>query len=109
MGAFAFFRIADGVAGHTQVLALFDRSSNTSGDNSINGSYEAPKASHTSLDHIAFSIDKADFDKEDQRLQQLGLEISYAYHQWVQWRSLFVHDPEGNLVEWVCYDPRLNN
>jgi catechol-2,3-dioxygenase len=27
-----------------------------------------------------------------------------AEHPWVRWRSLYVHDPEGNLVELVCYD-----
>ena len=93
---FVFFRIADGFAGHTQVLALFDRSSEDG--------YIAPVGKKTTIDHIAFSISKADFESEDRRLQELGCELTYAYHQWVKWRSLYVVDPEGNTVEFVCYD-----
>lgn len=93
---FVFFRIADGYAGHTQVLALFDRSSQAG--------YVSPNGQHTTVDHIAFSISKTDFDREDQRLQNLGCDLSYAYHDWVKWRSLYVVDPEGNTIELVCYD-----
>lgn len=94
---FVFFKVADGLAGHTQVLALFDRSSQDG--------YVAPEGKRTTVDHLAFSICKTDFDSEDQRLQSLGCDLSYAYHDWVKWRSLYVVDPEGNLVEFVCYDP----
>ena len=93
---FVFFRIADGFAGHTQVLALFDRSSQTG--------YVPPDGQQTTVDHFAFSISKADFDSEDKRLQNLGCDLTYAYHDWVKWRSLYVVDPEGNTVELVCYD-----
>ena len=93
-----FFKITEGYAGHTQVLALFDRG--------------APYDDRTSdrpppLDHIAFSVDRAGFDAERARLEALGVEISTATHGWVQWRSLYVQDPEGNQVEWVCYDPEV--
>jgi hypothetical protein len=30
--------------------------------------------------------------------------VTAAEHAWVRWRSLYVDDPEGNTVEWVCYD-----
>lgn len=101
---FAFFKIAEGFAGHTTVLAMFDRNKATP----QNESYTAPLAKHTSVDHIAFTIDKSDFELEDERLKNLGLKITYAYHDWVQWRSLYVTDPEGNVVELVCYDPEFN-
>jgi hypothetical protein len=42
----AFFKIADGYGGHTQVLALFDRSQ-SSGN-------RAPDATTSTIDHIAF-------------------------------------------------------
>src|SRR5208282_6939590 len=29
-------------------------------------------------------------------------------HEWVNWRSLYFHDPEGNQVELVCYDENLS-
>ena len=90
----AFFRIADGYAGHTAVLALFDRSS------------PVEKARST-VDHLAFTIALADYEPEKRRLEALGLAVSTATHEWVHWRSLYVQDPEGNTVELVCYDPEV--
>ena len=94
--AFVFFRIAEGFSGHTQVLALFDRSQQEG--------YAQPSGRRSTVDHIAFSIDSSDFEIEKQRLLDLGCELTYAYHEWVQWRSLYVVDPEGNTVELVCHD-----
>ena len=44
---------------------------------------------------------------EKARLESLNLTVSTAEHAWVHWRSLYVTDPEGNDVEWVCYDPSV--
>ena len=55
----AFFRIADGYDGHTQVLALFDRSEHSR--------LRAGRATST-IDHIAFEIPLADFESELNRL-----------------------------------------
>jgi catechol 2,3-dioxygenase-like lactoylglutathione lyase family enzyme len=93
---YAFFKIADGFGGHTQVLALFDRS----GD----ADYSAPDAATSTIDHIAFEISTADFESEATRLKTLGLRVETADHSWIGWRSLYVDDPEGNRVEFVCYD-----
>ena len=95
----AFFRISEGIAGHTQVLALFDRSI------SEGEGYVCIDASKSTIDHIAFAVTNDSFETENQRLLDLGLEITYAYHEWVQWRSLYIKDPEFNTVELVCYDP----
>jgi catechol-2,3-dioxygenase len=99
MGRFdhaAFFKIAEGYGGHTQVLALFDRSSQPG--------YRGLDAVTTTVDHIAFEIDRADLQPEKERLERLGLDVTMAEHAWVHWRSLYINDPEGNLVEWVCHD-----
>ena len=92
----AFFKIVDGYGGHTQVLALFDRSGSPS--------YSAPDAKTSTIDHIAFEIPLADFADELARLRGLGLKVETAEHAWMHWRSLYVADPEGNQVELVCYD-----
>jgi len=92
----AFFKIADGYGGHTQVLALFDRSQNPG--------YRGTDASTSTIDHIAFEIPLADFADELTRLKGLGLQVEIAEHAWVHWRSLYVTDPDGNQVELVCYD-----
>lgn len=91
----SFFRIAAGYGGHTQVLALFDRDG------------EAPRAAAGTLDHLAFAIPLAAYGDEKARLEGLGLTVTTAEHGWVHWRSLYVDDPEGNLVELVCYDPSV--
>ena len=87
----AFFKIADGYGGHTQVLALFDRSQ-TSG-------YHGTDAATSTIDHIAFEITLADFAGELARLKGLGFRVETAEHAWVHWRSLYVSDPEGNQGE----------
>lgn len=94
--ASAFFHIAAGFGGHTQVLALFDRSGREG--------YQGVSAEKSTIDHIAFEISLADFGAEKQRLEQLGMLVKTAEHAWVHWRSLYVNDPEGNQVELVCYD-----
>jgi len=97
--AAAFFKIADGFGGHTQVLALFDRC-NQSG-------YSGLSAAQTTVDHFAFAIAREDFESERTRLEALGCKLEFANHDWVHWRSLYVRDPEGNTVEFVCYDPTV--
>jgi catechol 2,3-dioxygenase len=95
----AFFKIADGFAGHTQVLALFDRAAEPG--------YGGLSAATTTIDHLAFEIAREDFDAERARLETLGLTVETAEHAWVHWRSLYVRDPEGNQVELVCYDDQV--
>jgi len=90
----ALLKIADGYAGHTQVLGLFDRSVRV-------------EQEHTTVDHIAFTVALSDFDSERKRLESLGLEVETENHHWVKWRSLYFRDPEGNQVELVCYDESL--
>jgi catechol-2,3-dioxygenase len=92
----AFFRIAEGYGGHTQVLALFDRSGTVG--------YRGTDAATSTVDHIAFEIALADLENERARLTALGFEVETAEHPWAHWRSLYLTDPEGNQVELVCYD-----
>jgi catechol-2,3-dioxygenase len=92
----AFFKIAEGYGGHTQVLALFDRSGSLG--------YRGTDAATSTIDHMAFEIRLADFAGELKRLRGMGLQVQTAEHAWMHWRSLYVADPEGNHVELVCYD-----
>src|SRR5262249_46078118 len=95
----AFFRLADGFGGHTQVLALFDRAGAPE--------YNGLEVEHSTLDHLAFEVSPEDLARERRRLRDLGLQVDTATHAWVHWRSLYVSDPEGNRVEFVCFDPTV--
>jgi catechol-2,3-dioxygenase len=97
--ASVFFKIADGYAGHTQILALFDRSGEVP-DQKLDGRA-------TTLDHVAFSIALKDYDLECERLESHRIAVRKHVFEWVQWRSLFLSDPEGNTVEFVCYDDSI--
>ena len=58
----------------------------------------------TTLAHLAFEISLADYENEKRRLEQKGIKVFLFQAGWVHWRSLFFRDPEGNWVEFVCYD-----
>jgi len=70
----AFFKIADGYEGHTQVFALFDRSESPG--------YQGTDAPTSTIDHIAFEIPLADLEQEKERLEALGLRVETAEHAW---------------------------
>jgi catechol 2,3-dioxygenase-like lactoylglutathione lyase family enzyme len=97
---FVFFKIAEGYGGHSQNLALFDRSERSfleakSLDLSPQG---------TTLHHIALNVALEDFEPERKRLAGLGLKVNAVVHEWLHVRSLYFSDPEGNLLELVCRD-----
>lgn len=97
-----FFRIAAGFAGHTQILGLFGESMPVP---LVSRGRPAPDA--TSLHHFAFEIALDDYWPETARLESLGVGITTAEHPWCHWRSIYIRDPEENIVELVCYDPAV--
>ncbi len=95
----AFFRLAEGFGGHTQVLALFDRTADPN--------FRGLDSEKTTVDHLAFEIELTDYEPERQRLIARGVSVTTAEHAWVRLRSLYFDDPEGNMVELVCSDPSI--
>ena len=89
---YVFFKIAEGVEGHPQVLVLFDRSVEV-------------RQERSTLDHLAFVINLDDYDKWRRQLEYLSLPVTPKEFAFAHWRALFISDPEGNMVEFVCYDP----
>ena len=102
-----FFHVADGVAGHPQAFALFDRSERPRGPMIHRTTPDGVSQEHSTLDHVTFEIDLSAYESEKSRLEQLGLSVETAVFEWTGWRSLFVSDPEGNTVELVCSDPSV--
>ena len=91
---FVFFKVAEGVEGHPQALVLFDRNVDVGPETST-------------LDHLAFVIDLDDYDARRRQLEGLGLRVTPKEFPLFHWRALFTRDPEGNTVEFVCYDPTV--
>jgi catechol-2,3-dioxygenase len=97
---FVFFKVAEGYGGHTQNLALFQAEDRFSLENkSIQ-----PNPEQTTLHHIALNVALEDYESEKMRLEGLGLKINATVHEWLHVRSLYFADPEGNTLEFVCYD-----
>src|ERR1700693_1843825 len=78
----AFFKIADGYGGHTQILALFDRSSQSG--------YTGLSAAQKTAAPLPSPTAREDFEPEPARLEALGCKLTFANHDWVHWRSLYV-------------------
>ncbi len=98
--SFVFFKVAEGYGGHTQNLALFQAENRYLLENkSIELNPE-----QTTLHHIALNVALEDFESEKMRLKGLGLKVNVTVHEWLHVRSLYFPDPEGNLLEFVCYD-----
>lgn len=89
-----FLRIADGVEGHPQALVLFDRDVEVDRERSA-------------IEHFAFVIGLEDYEDWRRHLKRLGVEVRPKEFPHFHWRSLFVADPEGNTIEFVCYDPSV--
>lgn len=98
--SFVFFKVAEGYGGHTQNLALFEVSNTMFLDNKA----EQLNPQETTLHHIALNIALEDYESEKTRLEGLGLKVNATEHEWLHVRSLYFPDPEGNTLEFVCYD-----
>lgn len=54
------------------------------------------------LHHLALELAPEDFDAEEKRLKALGHKIRYGQHPVIPSRTIYVDDPDGNEVEFIC-------
>lgn len=92
-GGIIFFRLGNGVVGHTSVLALFDAGRNP--DRS------GPSAETSTLHHIALSLSQADQLAACRWFDARGIGYKVEEFPWIGWRGVFLSDPDGNTVELV--------
>jgi catechol 2,3-dioxygenase-like lactoylglutathione lyase family enzyme len=86
-----------GGVGHPQMLVLFDRKVELD-------------VKRSTLDHLAFEVPPERFARERERLAALGMIVrERAWPDTLSWRarSLFFHDPEGNVIELIAHDPEV--
>ena len=101
-GRATFFKVDDDFEGHPQLLAIFDKSHTFSGPEKMQPAH-ADSGTGT-LHHFAFVLELKEFISERERLQNLGVDLQFAEHATFGWRSIYMFDPDGNSVEFVCYD-----
>jgi catechol 2,3-dioxygenase-like lactoylglutathione lyase family enzyme len=99
-GRIVFFRLADGFAGHTAVLALFE---DAAAEIVAGGAGER----RSSLHHLALSLPRAEQAAAEAWFERRGLAYRVEEFAWIGWRGVFVEDPDGNTVELVAYDAGL--
>ncbi|MEM7042832.1 MAG: VOC family protein [Pseudomonadota bacterium] len=101
-----FFKIAEGFAGHTAVLALF-RPDAGRPELHPQGTEPPATGAGSSLHHLALSMP---FDEQEAVMRwykRNGIEYHVQIFDWIGWRGIFTTDPEGNTVELVAYDRSL--
>ena len=106
--AIVFFRISEGIAGHTNVLALF-RHNVPSPRPGLHPEADEPPATgaRSSLHHIALSLPFSEQDAAIAWYEKIKQPYRIEHFGWVGWRGVFTQDPEGNTVELVAHHPDL--
>lgn len=92
-----FFRIADGFAGHTAVLALFAPDAGRTDP--------VETGAHSALHHIALTVGWDEQDAAMAWYDANGLACTVQDFDWIGWRGVFTTDPDGNTVELVAARP----
>ncbi len=104
-GNITFLKVDDDFEGHPQLLAIFQESHTFSGPKDVQT--EVADARIGTLHHFAFVLDLQDLEIEKDRLLALNIDLQFAEHTQFGWRSIYLFDPDGNSVEFVCYDSSI--
>jgi catechol-2,3-dioxygenase len=86
-----FLQAGPGRAGVPQMIVVVQLPPNSA-------QFSAPRSLH----HLAFEVDPAEFDAEHSRLTSLGYALRSGQHPVIRSRTLYLNDPEGNEVEFIC-------
>lgn len=100
---YTFLKLAEGHRGHTQILALF----NAENETAFGKQLESVDHNSSPLHHLALEIDLEDYEVIHKELNEKNIPCVMESFNWVKWKSIFIQDPEGNIVEFVCYDPNI--
>ena len=104
LGDMQFLKVSDGFQGQTQAIGLFELDEVSDVDDLPFDGHDVRK---TPFHHFAFIIDRSDYDNEFERISAFGYKPRTMEHSLTQSRSFYLYDPDGNTVEFVCYDPTI--
>ncbi len=99
-----FLKVSEGFRGQTQAIGLFGLDEVSDVDDTA---FDGHDVHQTPFHHFAFIIDGKDYDHEFKRISALGYTLRTMEHSLTQSRSFYLYDPDGNTVEFVCYDPSI--
>ncbi|MGJ4922787.1 MULTISPECIES: VOC family protein [unclassified Bradyrhizobium] len=100
----AFLKIETGFEGHERIVGLFrvDQPSNRAGTTWSESDIHAP-----TLHHFALEIPLLEYSKALDALTSAGFSPNTYEHRWIGWRSIYITDPDGNIVELVAVDQSI--
>ena len=104
LGTMQFLKVSEGLSGQAQAIGLFELDEASDVDDATFDGHDVRK---TPFHHFAFIIDRKDYENEFNRISALGYELRTIEHSLTQSRSFYLYDPDGNTVEFVCYDPSI--
>lgn len=87
---------------HPQLLALIDWKRHVFAKSRFDGH----NVRQSTLNHLAFEILPESHDREFDRLAKLGLNPVKSSFPDLNAKAIFFKDPEGNLLELICHDPK---
>ena len=86
-----FLKVADGRAGIPQMIVLVPKSAEVKA-----------KPAGWQLHHLAFELAPENFDAQQQALAAAGYTPRGGIHPVLASRTMYVDDPNGNEVEFIC-------
>jgi catechol-2,3-dioxygenase len=91
-----FLRVGEGNAGIPQMIVLVPKTEEIKA-----------KPSGYQLNHLAFELPEAAFDAQHAALVAAGYQPRSGKHPALASRTMYVDDPDGNEVEFICRAPAL--
>jgi catechol-2,3-dioxygenase len=90
----AFLRVSEGKAGIPQMIVLVPKTDEVKA-----------KPSGYQLNHMAFELPEEEFDSQHSALVSAGYAPRPGKHPVLASRTMYVDDPDGNEVEFICRAP----
>jgi catechol 2,3-dioxygenase len=101
-----FLKIDSGFEGHERVVGLFHAEEPS---NRVGTAWKTPDPSAPTLHHFALEIPLSEYESTLKALTGAGLTPNTQEHRWIGWRSIYITDPDGNVVELVAVDPSIRS